>query len=110
MLDRPPILERVVRLLLRVAGWLLTPVVALMGAIVGAAVAAVAAPPFSPRTGVIAVFGGALIGATIVLWLWVRYLRHSPVLQEVLAVTPAGVPTSEAIAEVLGESSDSEEQ
>ncbi len=105
-----PILERIFRLLVRVAGWLLTPVVALMGAVAGAAAAAVAAPAFSPRTGVIAVFGGALIGATIVLWLWVRYLRHSPILQEVLAVTPTGVPTSEAIAEALGESSDGKEQ
>jgi hypothetical protein len=44
-----------------------------------------------------------VLGASLGLWLWLRFLRGSPELRDVLAVTPEGVPTEAAMAEVLGE-------
>lgn len=61
------------------------------------------APRFSPTGGLIAAAIGGLLGATVGLMLWLRLLRRSPELREVLAVTTEGVPTDQAIAEVLGE-------
>ena len=94
-------LGRVVRLLLRLAGWLLTPLVVTIASGIGAAIGLMVAPRFSPYggLGVTAAFG--LAGAIGGLMLWVRLLRRSPELREVLAVTPAGVPTHEAVDELI---------
>lgn len=96
-------LARVARILLHGAGWLLTPIVTILSAGVGATIATVVAPRFSPTNGVIIAGIGGLAGASVGLWLWLRFLRGSPELREVLAVTPEGVPTEEAITEVIGE-------
>ena len=96
-------LARVARIPLHGAGWLLTPIVTILSAGVGATIATVVAPRFSPTNGVIIAGIGGLAGASVGLWLWLRFLRGSPELREVLAVTPEGVPTEEAITEVIGE-------
>jgi uncharacterized membrane protein YeaQ/YmgE (transglycosylase-associated protein family) len=85
------------------AGWLLTPIATILAASLGATVGALIAQRASPTTGVIVALIGGLVGASLGLWVWLRFLRGSPELRDVLAVTPEGVPTEEAIAEVLGD-------
>ena len=96
-------IARVARVLLHGAGWLLTPIVTIFAASIGATIGTLVAPRFSPTNGVIVAAIGGLIGAAGGLWLWLRFLKGSPELREVLAVTPEGVPTEEAMAEVIGE-------
>jgi hypothetical protein len=97
------VIARVARILLHGAGWLLTPIVTILAASIGATIAALVAPRFSPTNGVILAGIGGVLGASFGLWLWLRFLRGSPELRDVLAVTPEGVPTEAAMAEVLGE-------
>ena len=94
---------RVARILLHAAGWLLTPIVTILAASIGATIGAVVALKLTPMGGVIVALIGGVIGAAGGLWLWLRLLQRSPELQEVLAVTPEGVPTEESIDEMLGE-------
>ncbi len=96
-------IARVARILLRGAGWLLTPIVTILAASAGATIGTLVAPRFSPVNGLIIAAIGGLLGATVGLLLWLRFLRGSPELREVLAVTPEGVPTEAAIADVIGE-------
>lgn len=96
-------IARVARILLHGAGWLLTPIVTILAASVGATIGTLVAPGFSPVRGLVIAAIGGLIGASLGLWLWLRILRGSPELRDVLAVTPEGVPTEAAIAEVIGE-------
>lgn len=96
-------IARVARILLHAAGWLLTPIVTILAASIGATIGTVAAPRLSPTNGVIVAAIGGLFGASGGLYLWLRFLRGSPELREVLAVTPEGVPTEAAMAEVIGE-------
>lgn len=95
-------IRRVVRLLVRLAGWLLTPLVLTLAAALGATAMAVVAP-FASATlalGLVALAG--LAGAGVGLWLWLRLLRVSPELQEALAVTPEGVPLESEVDAILG--------
>jgi hypothetical protein len=96
------VLARVGRALLRIAGWLLTPFAATLAAALGATITAMVAPSLSPTSGVIVTFAGGLAGAGLGLWLWVRVLRGSPELRDVLAVTTEGVPTQSALDAILG--------
>ena len=84
-------LARIGRALLRIAGWLLTPFAATLAAALGATITAMVAPTLSPTAGVAVAFAGGLAGAGLGLWLWVRILRGSPELRDVLAVTAEGV-------------------
>jgi len=90
-----------VRFLLRLVGWLLTPLVAWAASFLGAWIGA-AAGGFSDRgtTGfwITTAFGAvfAMVGA----WAWLRLLRRSPRLQETLAVAPDGTPLA-AIEETV---------
>jgi hypothetical protein len=84
---------RWVRLLLRIFGWLLTPFLALAASFFGAlAGALVAMRVHDPRTGLIvtAAVGAATCFLAIVLWL--RVLRRSRHVREVLAVQSDGTP------------------
>jgi len=94
-------LWRAARLLLRLAGWLLTPLVIILAGALGAAIGLFIAPRLPVEAGLILsiVLGFAM--ATIGLLFWIRQLRHSPELQEVLAVTPEGVPRPEAVEELI---------
>ncbi len=86
---------RLLRLLAKILGWLLTPIVAwaasFFGAWFGAAVAGFV--PGSTAGVAVTVAGAAVtaIGATV---LWMRLLRRSPRLREALDVTPEGVPVT----------------
>jgi hypothetical protein len=97
------VIARVARILLHTAGWLLTPIVTILAAGLGATIGTLVAPTVSPGVGVIIAAIGGLIGAILGLWIWLRLLRGSPELREVLAVTPEGVPTEAAMAEVIGQ-------
>ncbi len=96
-------LQRIARLFFRIGGWLLTPIATILAAAIGATIATMVAPRVSPTTGLILAAVGGLLGAALGLWLWLRLLRGSPELREVLHVTPEGVPSDDAMNEVLGQ-------
>ena len=81
------------RHVLRIVGWLLTPLVAwaasFIGAWLGALVSGGANSTMTTLT-VTAIFGG--IFALLSAWAWLRYLRHHPRLQRTLEVAPDGTP------------------
>ena len=83
----------VLRFLLRFLGWLLTPLVAWAASFFGAVAGALLAMNLDdPVRGlaVTAVCGGLAGFAALIAWL--HYLRRSPEVREVLAVTPDGTP------------------
>jgi hypothetical protein len=84
---------RWIRLLFRIFGWLLTPFLAwaasFFGAVAGALLAMRLEDPVE-GLGVTALFG-ALTGFTALI-VWLEYLRRSPEVREVLAVTEDGTP------------------
>jgi hypothetical protein len=90
---------RWLRLLVRVFGWLLTPFLAwaasFFGAVGGALIAMRVADPVDGLA-VTALCGAATGFAAIILWL--RYLRRSPEVREVLAVTEDGTPDTVEMA------------
>jgi hypothetical protein len=95
-------MRRVVRLLVRLAGWLLTPLVLTLAAALGATTMAVVAPAFSTTPALVLVTLAGLASAGVGLWLWLKLLRTSPELQEALAVTPEGVPLESEVDAILG--------
>lgn len=95
-------MRRVVRVVVRLAGWLLTPLVLTLAAALGATAMAVVAPVFSPTLALGLVVLAGLAAAGVGLWLWLRLLRVSPELQEALAVTPEGVPLESEVDAILG--------
>ena len=84
---------RWVRLLFRIFGWLLTPFLAwaasFFGAVAGALVALKLDDPVRGLV-VTAICGGIAGFACLIAWL--HYLRRSPEVREVLAVTEDGTP------------------
>lgn len=93
--------RRVVWRVLRVAGWLMTPVVIIGAAGVGAYLAALVAPRFATVVGLAVVVVAGLVGATLGLGLWMKALRQSPELRHALAVTAEGVPEGAAVGELF---------
>lgn len=96
-------LQRLARLVFRIGGWLLTPFVAVVAAALGATIGLMVAPRFSSTGGLLVAGITGLLGAGLGLWLWVRVLGRSPELRDVLHVTPEGVPTDEAMDEMIGQ-------
>lgn len=92
---------RIARLVVRVAGWLLTPVVIMLAAALGALVATLVAPKFSTGTALLVVAIAGAIAAVIGLLLWMRLLRGSPELRHALGVTSDGVPEGKAVEELF---------
>ncbi len=90
-------------LLVRLLGWLLTPLVSLLGAFGGAWAGASIGEGLASSTAaawtMLALGAACGIGAA---WIWLRLLRRSPRLQESLAVAPDGTP----LAASEGESAD----
>ena len=84
---------RWLRLLFRIFGWLLTPFLAwaasFFGAVGGALIAMRIADPM--RGLAVTALCGALTGFAVLI-LWLHYLRRSPEVREVLAVTEDGTP------------------
>jgi hypothetical protein len=96
---------RWVRLLFRIFGWLLTPFLAwaasFFGAVAGALLAMKVDDPIRGLA-VTAVCGGIAGFACLIGWL--HYLRRSPEVREVLAVTEDGTPdTTEFAVDTLPE-------
>ena len=84
---------RWLRLLFRIFGWLLTPFLAwaasFFGAVGGALIAMRIADPVDGLA--VTALCGAIAGFAVLI-LWLRYLRRSPEVREVLAVTVDGTP------------------
>jgi hypothetical protein len=84
---------RWLRLLFRIFGWLLTPFLAwaasFFGAVVGALVSMRLRDPIR-GLGLTAICGAAAGFAALIAWL--HYLRRSPEVRQVLAVTEDGTP------------------
>ena len=93
--------RRAARLLFRVAGWLLTPLVLVCAAAIGATIGLLIAPRFSPTAALVLTVALALIFSVAGLIVWVRLLRQSPELRQVFAVTEAGLPQSEVIEHLV---------
>ena len=95
---------RWVRLLFRIFGWLLTPFLAwaasFFGAVAGALLALKMEDPVRGLA-VTAVCGGIAGFACLIAWL--QYLRRSPEIREVLAVTEEGTPDTMEIAAAIDE-------
>jgi hypothetical protein len=95
---------RWVRLLFRIFGWLLTPFLAWAASFFGAVAGALLALKMEdPVRGLVvtAVCGGIAGFACLIAWL--RYLRRSPEIREVLAVTEEGTPDTMDIAAAIDE-------
>lgn len=84
---------RWVRLLFRIFGWLLTPFLAWAASFFGAVAGAVLAMRLDdPVRGLaLTALCGGLAGFAALIG-WLRYLRRSPEVREVLAVTEDGTP------------------
>ena len=95
---------RWVRLFFRIFGWLLTPFLAwaasFFGAVAGALLALKMEDPVRGLA-VTAVCGGIAGFACLIAWL--QYLRRSPEIREVLAVTEEGTPDTMDIAAAIDE-------
>ena len=91
--------------LVRLGGWLLTPLVAWAASFVGAWLGAtIAGSVKSSSTGawVVVAFGTAF--GIVAAWGWLHYLRRSPRLQQSLAVAPDGTPLAAIVEEPPRES------
>jgi hypothetical protein len=83
----------VVHTLVRIVGWLLTPLVAWAASFVGAWFGAmISAGAENPMTTFWVMAIGGAITALAGAWGWLRFLRKHPRLQETLAVAPDGTP------------------
>jgi hypothetical protein len=84
---------RWVRVVVRVFGWLLTPLLAWAACFLGAVGGALLAMQFrDPRVGLaVTVLIGAAAGVAVIV-LWLRLLRRSPQIRGALAVQSDGTP------------------
>jgi hypothetical protein len=84
---------RWLRLLVRIFGWLLTPFLAWAASFFGAVAGALLAMRFAdPIQGLILTAVCGAIAGFAALLAWLAYLRQSPEIREVLAVTEDGTP------------------
>lgn len=82
-----------VRVLFRILGWLLTPLVAWIASFVGAGFGAwISASADNPMTGFWVTVGCGAVTAIAGAWAWLRFLRLHPRLQRTLEVAPDGTP------------------
>lgn len=81
------------RLLLRLGGWLLTPLLAWAASFFGALVGSLLAGSVSnPYWGIGLTAGFGIGGGILVIVLWLRLLRRSPSIRTALNVRPDGTP------------------
>jgi len=92
---------RIARRVVRLAGWLMTPLVTFAAASAGAFLVALVAPEFSVTVGLVLIGVAGLVGAIAGLLLWMKLLRESPELRQALAVTSDGVPEGKAVEEMF---------
>ncbi|HEU5218048.1 MAG TPA: hypothetical protein VFU23_05280 [Gemmatimonadales bacterium] len=82
-----------VRALIRILGWLLTPLVAWIAAFVGAWIGSMLGSGFNnSMTTLWVMVGCGAVAALAGAWAWLRYLRKHPRLQKTLAVAADGTP------------------
>jgi hypothetical protein len=94
--------RRVARLFLRLAGWVLTPLVLITAAAIGATLGLFIAPEFSSATNGLVLTGALALAAAIVgLILWVRLLRQHPQLRHTLEMTVQGTPDSPVVQRLI---------
>ena len=90
---------RWVKLILRILGWLLTPLVALAASFVGATSGALAGRLIdSSSTAMYVTVGAGFVTSLAALLLWMRLLRRSPRLRHSLHVTREGIPETTDLA------------
>lgn len=87
---------RVARLGLRLLGWVVTPLVVIAAAGLGATLGTVVAPLLGTDAGFAVTLVLGFATGIAGLLLWIRLLRERPELREALAVTASGVPESVA--------------
>lgn len=93
---------RVARLLLRLAGWVLTPLVLITAAAIGATLGLLIAPQFSSATHGLLLTGALALAAAIIgLILWVRLLRDHPRLRHTLEIAVDGTPDSPVVQHLI---------
>lgn len=81
------------RRLIRLLGWLLTPLVALTAAFIGAWIgASVGEGITNSSSAAWVMLGAGAVAGLVVAWAWLRLVRRSPKLQATLAVAPDGTP------------------
>lgn len=91
---------KLTRILVRLAGWLLTPLVAWAASFVGAWLGAlVFSGARSTTTTLIATGAFGAVFAITAAWAWLRFLRRSPRLQHSLEVAPDGTPLAAIVDE-----------
>lgn len=84
---------RVLKLLLRILGWLLTPLVAWAASFIGASIGAIIARGLkSPTTGLVVTAACGAIAGLGTLAVVIHYLRRSPRLRQALHVTEDAIP------------------
>jgi hypothetical protein len=93
--------RRLARLFFRMAGWLLTPLVLLSAAGIGATIGLVIAPTLSPNAGLGLTASLSLAAAIAGLLLWVRLLREHPSLRHTLEMTTQGAPESPLVERLI---------
>ena len=92
---------RWLRLVLRVLGWLLTPLVAWAASFFGATLGALIAGTVNqPDSGLVVTLTAGTVGGIGGLLLWMRLLRRSPRLRHSLHLTREGVPADVAVVAV----------
>lgn len=93
--------RRFARLLFRIAGWLLTPLVLILAAGIGATIGLLVAPTLSPDAALGFTAGLALLAGIAGLVFWLRLLREHPGLRHTLEVTVQGVPESPLVERLI---------
>ena len=93
--------RRLARLLFRAAGWLLTPLVLISAAGIGATIGLVVAPTLAPDAALGLTIGLSLLAAIAGLVLWMRLLREHPGLRHTLEMTAQGVPESALVQRLI---------
>ena len=87
-------------ILVRIVGWLLTPLVAWAVSFYGAwVILKLTGGLEDPRHTIYAAFAGALITAIVLLLIWLHLLRRSPKLRHSLHVDQEGLPVLDEAAE-----------
>ena len=95
-------IRRLARLLFRLAGWLLTPLVVISAAALGATIGLVATPQLSSANAGLALTAVMALTAAIVgLVSWARLLRGHPRLRHKLELTPEGAPDSPLVQRLI---------
>ena len=90
---------RWVNLILRILGWLLTPLVALVASFIGATSGALVGRLIdSSSTALYVTVGAGFVFSLAALLLWMRLLRRSPRLRHSLHVTREGIPETADLA------------